>query len=66
MNKVVAAAIKGITHLRPNIADSYLQQRHFEDASAKLIVADPRCRIDYIDVMSADGHAHTRARLHAA
>lgn len=57
MNKVVAAAIKGITHLRPNIADSYLQQRHFEDASAKLIVADPRCRIDYLDVLSADGHA---------
>lgn len=57
MNKVVATAIKGITHLRPNIADSYQQQRLLEDASARLVVADPRCRIDYMSVEATDGHS---------
>lgn len=56
MNKVVAAAIRGITRLRPNITESYMSQRFFEDASAKFAIANPRCRIDDIDVAADDGH----------
>lgn len=55
MNKVVAAAIKGITHLRPDITQSYQQQRLLEDASAKLTFTNPRCRIDHKTVTAPDG-----------
>ena len=46
MNPIAQAAVKAITKLRPNIQDGYLRQRAAEDASARLTIASPRCRID--------------------
>lgn len=57
LNKAAFAAVKAITKLRPgNIKDSYKQQRVAEETSAKLTVADPRCRIDDITATAPDGY----------
>lgn len=56
MNRVALAAVKAITKLRPNIKDRYKQQRAAEDLSAKLMIADPRCRIDDATVAALDGY----------
>ena len=57
LSKVARAVVKAITKLRPgNIQDSYQQQRVAEDASAKLIIADPRCRIDETFATAPDGY----------
>lgn len=56
LNKAALAAVKAITKLRPgNIQDSYKQQRVAEDASAKLTIASPRCRIDEMTAEASDG-----------
>jgi acetyl esterase/lipase len=55
MNRIALAAVKAITKLRPNIKDGYKRQRVAEDLSAKLTIADPRCRIDDDTVTAIDG-----------
>lgn len=55
MNPVTQAAVKAITKLRPNIQDGYLRQRAAEDASARLTIASPRCRIDDKAVATSEG-----------
>ena len=58
LNKAALAAVKAITRLRPdNIQETYKAQRVAEDASAKLTVASPRCRIDDMAVRAPDGYA---------
>lgn len=57
MNRIALAAVKAITRLRPNIKDGYKQQRAAEDLSAKLMIANPRCRIDDATVTALDGYA---------
>ena len=56
MNKAVEATVKAITKLRPDITKSYKRQRVAEDASAKLTIASPRCRIDDATVTAKDGY----------
>lgn len=56
MNRIALAAVKAITKLRPNITDGYKRQRAVEDASARLTIADPRCRIDDATVPAPDGY----------
>lgn len=56
MNKAVKATVKTITRLRPDITKSYKRQRAAEDASAKLTIASPRCRIDDATVEAPDGY----------
>lgn len=56
MNKAVEATVKAITKLRPDITKSYKRQRVAEDASAKLTIASPRCRIDDVTVTAKDGY----------
>ncbi len=56
MNKAVEATVKTITRLRPDITKSYRRQRAAEDASAKLTIASPRCRIDDAAVDAPDGY----------
>lgn len=55
LSKAAQAAIAAITRLQPDIRKSYLDQRAAEDASAKLTVASPRCRIDDIIALASDG-----------
>ena len=55
MNPIAQAAVKAITKLRPNIQDGYLRQRAAEDASARLTIASPRCRIDDKVVATSEG-----------
>lgn len=57
MNIVAHAAVKAITKLRPSIEDGYKVQRVAEDASSKLTLPDPRCRVDDMSVAAPDGHA---------
>ncbi len=56
MNKVALAAVKAITKLRPSIKGSYKTQRAAEEASGKLTIADPRCRIDSLSAKAVDGY----------
>lgn len=58
LNKAVLAVVKAITRLKSgdNIQESYKQQRVAEDASSKLTLADPRCRIDDITATAKDGY----------
>ena len=56
MNKAVEATVNAITRLRPDITKSYKRQRAAEDASAKLTIASPRCRIDDATVQAPDGY----------
>lgn len=57
LSKAALAAVKAITKLRPgSIQDTYKQQRAAEDASAKLTLADPRCRIDAMTAKASDGY----------
>ena len=46
INKAVLAAFKAATRLRPDIREFYKTQRLAEDVSAKLVLPNPRCRID--------------------
>lgn len=58
LSKAARAAVKAITRLRPaNIQESYQAQRVAEDASAKLTLASPRCRIDDMAATAPDGYA---------
>lgn len=58
LNKATQAVIKAITKLSTadNIQHSYKQQRVAEDASAKLTMASPRCRIDDFSCTAPDGY----------
>lgn len=57
LNKAVLAAVRAITKLRPgSIQDSYMRQRIAEDASSKLVVASPLCRIDEMTALASDGY----------
>ncbi len=56
LNKAALAAVKAITKLRPDIQKSYKMQRKAEDASAKLTIASPRCRIDDLTAPALDGY----------
>lgn len=57
INKAVLAAMRAATRLRPDIKESYKAQRVAEDVSAKLILPDPRCRIDNAEAIMPDGYA---------
>lgn len=58
LNKAVRAAIKTITRLSSGepIQKTYEQQRTAEDASARLTLASPRCRIDDFSATAPDGY----------
>ncbi len=57
LNKAALAAVKTITRLRSdNIEKTYQAQRIAEDASAKLTLASPRCRIDDMKATAPDGY----------
>lgn len=56
MNPAVAAIVKALTLLQPDISSSYAGQRKAEDAAAKLTIADPRCRIDNLTATAPDGY----------
>ena len=56
LSKAAQAALAAITRLQPDIRESYLNQRAAEDASAKLTVASPRCRIDDMTAAAPDGY----------
>ena len=50
------ATVNAITRLEAYITKSYKRQRAAEDASAKLTIASPRCRIDDATVQAPDGY----------
>lgn len=56
LSKAAQAALSAITRLRPDIRDSYKTQRVVEDVTAKLVIADPRCRIDETCAIAPDGY----------
>ncbi len=55
INKAVLAAFKAATRLRPDIREFYKAQRFAEDVSAKLMLPNPRCRIDEATAVMPDG-----------
>lgn len=55
INKAVLAAFKAATRLKPDAKKSYKAQRVAEDVSAKLMLRDPRCRIDDTTATMPDG-----------
>ncbi|NGM18358.1 alpha/beta hydrolase fold domain-containing protein [Eggerthellaceae bacterium zg-893] len=55
LSKAALAAVRAITRLRPGIGDSYLRQRSAEDMSARLVVVNPRCRLDDLVAPVRDG-----------
>ena len=55
INKAVLAAFKAATRLRPDIREFYKTQRLAEDVSAKLVLPNPRCRIDEAFATMPDG-----------
>lgn len=57
MSKAAEAAVKAITKLRPDVKDTYKQQRMAEDAAARLSIHDPRCRIEDSTVEAPAGYA---------
>ena len=63
INKAVLAAFKAATRLRPDIREFYKTQRLAEDVSAKLVLPNPRCRIDEASALMPDGHARHRPVL---
>lgn len=56
INKAVLAAFKAATRLRPDIKEFYPVQRAVEDASAKLTLPNPRCRVDDACAVMPDGY----------
>lgn len=56
ISKAVLAAFKAVTRLKPDAKTSYKAQRRAEDAAAKLMVPNPRCRIDDMQSTMPDGH----------
>ena len=56
LNKAILAAFKTVTRIRPDIKHFYKTQRVAEDMSAKLMLPDPRCRIDNLTAIMPDGH----------
>ena len=57
LSKAARAAVRTITRLRPdNIQETYLAQRAAEDATARLTLASPRCRIDDLTATAPDGY----------
>lgn len=56
LSKAAQAALSAITKLQPDIQQSYEAQRAVEDASAKLTLPNPRCRIDDITTKAPDGY----------
>ncbi len=55
LNKAILATFKTLTRIRPDIKDFYKTQRVAEDVSAKLMIPDPRCRIDDVTAVMPDG-----------
>ena len=66
INKAVLAAFKAATRLRPDIREFYKTQRLAEDVSAKLVLPNPRCRIDEAFATDARRLRGAAARVHAA
>lgn len=56
LNKAILAAFKAASRMRGDIRDTYKAQRVLEDASAKLTIQSPRCRIDDTSVKVSDGY----------
>lgn len=56
INKAVLAAFKAATRLKPNIMSSYKAQRVAEEVSGRLMIPDPRCRIDDMTATMPDGY----------
>lgn len=56
MNRIALTAVRAITKLRPNIQEGYKTQRAAEEATARLTIADPRCRIDDATVPAPDDY----------
>ncbi|MEG0375144.1 MAG: alpha/beta hydrolase [Raoultibacter sp.] len=55
INKTVLAAFAAATRLKPDIRKSYKAQRIAEEVSGKLMLPNPRCRIDDITASMPDG-----------
>lgn len=55
ISKAVLAAFKAATRLKPDAKTSYKAQRRAEDAAAKLMIPNPRCRIDNMQAVMPDG-----------
>lgn len=56
LHKVALGVVRAITKLQPDITKSYQRQRIAEDASSKLAIASPHCRIDNMTAKAADGY----------
>ncbi|WP_165248858.1 alpha/beta hydrolase [Adlercreutzia sp. ZJ141] len=56
LSKAALAAVRAITRMRPDIASTYDDQRKLEDATARLTVASPHCRIDDATATAPDGY----------
>lgn len=56
ISKAVLAAFKAATRLKPDVKSFYLVQRVAEDVSARLMLRDPRCRIDDKKAIMQDGY----------
>lgn len=56
ISKAVLAAYRAATRLKPDVKDSYRAQRAVEDVSAKLMIPNPRCRIDDATALMPDGY----------
>lgn len=55
INKAILAAFKAASRIKPDIRKSYEAQRVAEEVSAKLMIPDPRCRIDEAKAVMPDG-----------
>lgn len=56
INKAILAAFRTATRLKPDVKSSYQTQRIAEDVSAKLMLRDPRCRIEDLTATMPDGY----------
>lgn len=55
INKAILAAFKAASRIKPDIRKSYEAQRVAEEVSARLMIPDPRCRIDEAKATMPDG-----------
>ncbi|MGI6106137.1 MAG: alpha/beta hydrolase [Raoultibacter sp.] len=56
INKAVLAAFRAATHLKPDVKKSYRRQRAVEEVTSKLMIPDPRCRVDDAVAVMKDGY----------
>lgn len=56
ISKAVHAAFRAATRLKPDVKNSYKAQRVAEDVSARLMLHNPRCRIEDQSATMPDGH----------